>query len=246
MTSMSTMTLTHQLLKDLRASWPKTAALVGLLCVGLWIWTPMLSRWLGGDSSSASSKVPAPGNSSAAVAQPNIKGETVDPVVSGTTPAPLDWSEWERRLAEDPLLAKLDHLPSADPFQPAHEEYPLPVLFEEEPPAVVENSSPPPTGTAVARPTPNPETRPNLQLQSTVVGSQRRAALINSRLVNEGQRFTIERTSFRLVLVEPQRVVIEDRGGQFEIKLSRSVEMILGHEAEGTNEKEGYPRLPDF
>jgi hypothetical protein len=41
-------------------------------------------------------------------------------------------------------------------------------------------------------------------------------------------------------------VVIEDRGGQFEIKLSRSVEMIFGHEAEGTSEKEGYPRLPDF
>lgn len=245
---MSAKTVFQKLLADLKASWPKTAMLLGLLGVGLWIWTPMLLKSLG-KGNSVRPEIAAASFNTATVPPTPPTTSSMSPGKSSDVPSgspELDWPAWEALLARDPLAGKGLSKTSANPFLRTLDNDPLYPLFEPEPiPQVVRQDDESGKTTPIEKVAAAP--RPTLELQSTVVGSQRRAALINSRLVLEGKTFTMAGTRLRLVHVEPQRVIVEDAQGPFEVKLTRSVQVVVGHD--NTSDEpplEDYPALPEL
>lgn len=245
---MSAKTISQKLLADLKTSWPKTAMLLGLLGVGFWIWTPMLLKSLGKGNPVRPENAAASVNTATVPPTPPTTS-SIAPGKGSEMPAgapEVDWPSWEELLARDPLAGKGLSKTSANPFLRTLDNDPLFPLFEPEPISQVvrqDHDSGPTTPVEMVKAAP----RPTLELQSTVVGSQRRAALINSRLVLEGKTFTIAGTRLRLVHVEPQRVIVEDAQGSFEVKLTRSVQVVVGHET--TSDElplEDYPALPEL
>src|SRR5207249_4968898 len=110
---------------------------------------------------------------------PVVRAFSGSPTVA--TKTPRDSTEMVRRLKECLLLpsANIDERP-IQPFGIDDEQFPLPVLFTEDSEA---ESRPDPV---VAEPQPV-DRLDGLLLKSTIVGSSRRAALINNRLFQEGQ-----------------------------------------------------------
>ncbi len=60
-----------------------------------------------------------------------------------------------------------------------------------------------------------------LVLSSTLVGNSRRAALISGRTYELGSKIRVEGEAFRLVEVEPNRIVLERDGQQYTLSIKR-------------------------
>jgi len=204
--------LINQLIRDLKASWQKTALLAVLVMVGLIFWIPPLVRAMAG--SSASPKAAKTAAAPAPTGNPQKATET------DGKPVPFAWAWGQQLLETDPLVrsAEVAGIQSS-PFQVDRAQFPPPVLFEEEPPAPKVTpptpSAPPPVSPAIA----NAAALQKLVLRSTIVGVNRRAAYINDRLYFEGREIQVDGKSFQITAVLPRKVLLSQGTATFELVL---------------------------
>jgi hypothetical protein len=222
---MNSLGFRQQLLRDLKASAPKTAALGLLLLVGLYFWVPPLVRAFSGNSpglAAADSTTPTLSAKTAATpaSDAGTSSTTSTPATSARstddTTAACNSEAWNRLLKEHRFLqpANVDEFP-AKPFGVNDEQFPLPVLFAEDAESAVTATKTKPI-----------EKLDGLLLKSTIVGTRRRAAWINNRLLREGQSVSWNGHLLRLVAVNRKSVTLAegDRQWQLTIKDGLKVE----------------------
>jgi hypothetical protein len=212
--------LGHQLVRDLKASWKKTAALGLLLLVGLVIWIPMLLGAIGfGEEAPpgpAALEAPETGP-----VQPVAPAARPQQAVKTAESRELNWQQLRAALSTDPLLRPADiaTIP-ANPFTIDNDQFPPPDLFADSEadgaltPRLPEVAPPP----VSAAPREAPE---GLELTSTVVGAKRRAALLNGSLCFEGGTLVVNDVEYRIVTVRPDDVVLDDGEGEFVLEIMK-------------------------
>jgi hypothetical protein len=180
---------------------PAKAGVLGLLVVlALWFWAPLVWGWIG---SREGSSQPSPTGS------PLATRDASSPAPASTpTAAPAaTWQqlvEWRKR---DPRTTAADMLKTRrDPFHAI-------------PSAVVQEEV---KAAPVVQVVLTPE-QLGLKLSSTVVGSDRRVALINGRIYREGQVIKCGKEAqeilFRLAEIHSRHVVLEREGHRFELAI---------------------------
>ena len=216
--------LTKQLLHDLKASWQKTALLGLLLIVGLVFWIPPLVRTVIGDSD-AKPAVPQP--SAAAATKPIQVPSTHRAQPSAAKSGEKSSADWERAeliLATDPLVRSVEVAAiHGNPFHIDLDQFPPPVLFGDE-----YDDGPDTTGDQAANQqtlaNSEPQSPEGLVLKSTVVGTNRKAALINSRLYYEGRHVrNKDGESYLLTAILPRKVILTRDLEFFELKIEPQV-----------------------
>ena len=173
-----------------------------LLLFGLWLWLPPLWNAVAG-SPDAAPDITLPAQVSGSVAG--------DQVAQRTTPHSTadDWQETERLRATDKLFdpAAADEI-RGDAFTLYGEFLPIEAELAVEPkkPQPIIVKSPPPPA-------------PPLTLRSTLVGPDRRAALINGKIYPEGSVIAAAGVNWTLRTVEPRRVLIDANGRTHELRI---------------------------
>lgn len=215
------MKLYEQLLKDLKASAPKSATLGLLLLIGLYFWVPPLVRAFG-SSDVAPPTAPATGT----VSQLGTNSATASRALTssantnlGSSKKPRDSAAMVKLLRESPLLqsASIEELPQR-PFGIDADQFPLPVLFAEDD----EEATP---KTAVEETPKVVDRLEGLTLKSTIVGSRRRAALINNRLYQEGQSVAWKGQQLKLSLVQRKSVTLTDGSREWQLALDENSDL---------------------
>jgi len=195
---------TKRLLNDLRTSWQKSAILAVLFCVGLCLWVPPLVRILTGTGKQRDKALAADLVSDSA--QPDLQNR-----ISKKTPQ--NWQQFQANLAQDKLLQPVSpndiKTAAADPFTIDWSQFPPPLLFAED--TATERL---PTKPVISKAPPL-----ELNLKSTIIGRNRRAAMINSKLYREGSTFQIQQKMFQLKRVEHRQVVLHDGQHEFVLQL---------------------------
>jgi hypothetical protein len=196
--------LKNQLLRDLKASWRKSALLAVLLVVGLIFWIPPLVR--------AVRKSPIPPAAVPSVrtqAQPTVTRSDASTERAGGT---ITWQTAERILETDPLVRSAEVAAiHSEPFRVDRDQFPPPILFAEEP---AESKPQPEKPSDLVAPI-------GLVLKSTIVGVSRRAAYINTKLYFEGAEIRGENGQvYRLKSVHPRKVVLDQDGQELELKIT--------------------------
>jgi len=184
---------------------PKKAAILGLmLLVALWFWAPLVMGWIGKKESGPTAKP--------ADAGPATMAGFLNQMGPGTPTAPqakaeTPWHVLAQWMDRDPLKQAVR--PAAgqrDPFRMS-----LEVVKQKEQP------KPEKIKKTVA-----PEAL-GLSLTGTVVGPGRRVALINGKSYRQGEDVKLAREGqtqvFKLAEVRADRVVLEQSGRTFEIKM---------------------------
>lgn len=192
---------------------PAKAGVLGLLLVvALWFWAPLVWGWIG---SREGTSRPSP------TQPPQATSEARGPAPAATAKiAPAaTWQQLVEWRKQDPQTAAADTLKTRrDPFHAI----PAPVVQEEVKAA-------PKVAPVVLTPE-----QLGLKLSSTVVGSDRRVALINGRIFREGQVIKCGKETqeilFRLAEIHSRHVVLERDGHRFELaipdkKLSNRIEL---------------------
>ena len=197
----------EQLLKDLKASAPKSAALGLLLLVGSYFWLPQLVR-------AFSDSTPATPTTAAATSTTTTPTPADSTGSNTTTPKkPRDSAAMTKLLKENPLMqsADIDQLPQK-PFGIDEDQFPLPVLFadENETDAAKKNLAETPKLT---------DKLTGLVLKSMVVGTRRRAAMINNRLFQEGQSVPWNGLQLQLTNVQRKSVTLKDGSREWKLVL---------------------------
>lgn len=208
------MTLLERLIRDLKANGPKTAVLGVLLLVGLYFWLPPVWRAVAGPAEAGESSV-------APAAEP-----ATGPATSSAPPGekPLRWADAEELRARDDLFR------SAGPADVAANAFvfdggflPIDVEFGEDDPETkaalaeaAERAAGAEEAKAAAAESSGP---PPLTLKSTLVGSNRRVAVINGRTYPEGATVAAAGRTWTLMNVEPRRVLLGGDGGTVELKI---------------------------
>ncbi|MCX7423375.1 MAG: hypothetical protein NT013_28100 [Planctomycetia bacterium] len=215
------MKLHDQLLKDLKASAPKSAMLGLLLLIGLYFWVPPLVRAFGGsETTTATNAQPATASSAANVSTTATNSPADSRSLNERSNAntainkkPRDSAAMARLLKESPLFqpASLEELPQK-PFGVDAEQFPLPVLFADE----EETSA---SKAIVVETKPVVDKLEGLLLKSTIVGARRRAALINNRLYQEGQSVPWKKQQLKLSLVQRKSVTLTDGSREWQLVL---------------------------
>jgi hypothetical protein len=206
---------------EVRANAKKAALLGVLLLVGCCIWVPMLVRAIGGSKPVAIAVPVAPvvaNNSSIPIPSGN-------PVEPEAKPSEF-WSKLAATLSDDPLMNTADvQAMTRNPFQEVEIPEPLPVLFADEPVIVVVPTPPAEVAATVPPRDPLPEKIEEepvrLVLRSTIIGRNRRAAMINGQLYQVGQSFEAQGRQFRLTTVESNRAVLTSGEQTIELIMSR-------------------------
>jgi hypothetical protein len=216
----------EQLLKDLKASAPKSATLGLLLLIGLYFWVPPLVRAFAGSETFATipattainASTSSPTRTNSAVDSHGLNASTTANTNSTTIKKPRDSAAMIRLLKESPLFqpANMNELPNK-PFGVDAEQFPLPVLFAEED----EVSAP---KTLVSESPKKVEKLEGLMLKSTIVGARRRAALINNRLYQEGQSVPWKKQQLKLSLVQRKSVTLTDGTREWQLVLDEQSE----------------------
>ncbi len=210
-------TLINQLKNEIKANLPKAIVLGALLLVGLCMWVPPLVEAMMGDSASpAAATAAATAASTVATATPNADGETDTAKTESAEPNEFGWADAERLLQNAPLLQSVEvaAIPG-DPFRINYDQFAPPVLFEEDPEdakaAGINDSSNRQSASRVLA---------GLVLKSTIIGSKRRAALINGKLYFEGKDIHINELSFLLAAVYPRKVVLTWGSNKYELAIA--------------------------
>lgn len=205
------LSLKQQLIRDLKASWQKSAILGVLLLVGLWFWVPPLLRMVRGRSTATTVAATSPSSPTASATPPSA------PIVP--TPAPsgsqtVNWEKIDAALRQDRLAqsAELTELQS-NPFVMDREQFAPPILFAEEPPT-------PPSSIRIAGASEKAALE-GLVLQSTIIGAERRAAMINRRLYFEGREVPWNGQTWLLTTVSANKVVLARGMETHELMLPR-------------------------
>lgn len=212
---------TRRLRREVRTN-PKKAAILGLLCVvALYYWAPLVWNWMGGRKSAdlaqadvAATTNPAPNPPASAplagagvVAEPGKASQPAGPS--------RPWQQVVQWIEQDPTMK-----PAAarsqrrDPFHPATGEV-----------AANEEEEPDEAQTAEAAKDLTPDAL-GVQLTSTLIGPQRRVAMINGRPCQEGRTIAMakdgQQVEFKLCEVHPRRVVLERDGKRYELAIPQS------------------------
>lgn len=202
------MSFTARLARDLKANAAKSAVLGVLLLVGMYFWIPPLWRAVAG-SSPAVATVPE-------TVPATPPASTTPPPTSTIPPAPqsVTWHEAERIRTEDDLFrsaSPTDVRANAFVFDAGF--LPIDVEFGEEEKVAGTADSTKPTGAAPL------SDRAALTLKSTLIGSNRRVAIINGRTYSEGAVVAAAGRSWTLLNIEPRRVLLDGDGGTLELRI---------------------------
>ena len=194
--------LKHQLQREIKKN-PKQAIALGLLVVvACWFWAPLIVGWLPTGAGKPGS--PATPNAVAAVAtaeQPN----SAEPA-SAAAPT---WSQLAEWMQHDPLMAAAPRLASdRNPFVTPQTEMDAQLAATTKQRAKQQPSTPEQAG---------------LTLSSTIVGAQRRTALINGRAYTEGKTIVQiidgQPVAYELAEVHPKSIVLQQGQQRYELKL---------------------------
>jgi hypothetical protein len=192
--------LWNRLQREIKANAKKAALLGVLLLVGCCIWVPMALRAVFPTRPAVAkiapalpTSVPTPTSGPSAEQNPN--------------PSEL-WKKLTLALAEDSSFRSGDiQSMTRSPFQILDVPEPLPVLFAAEP---------------VPQFAPKTDADPvKLELGSTIIGRNRRAALINGQLYHVGRSIQAEGEQYLLTQVESNRVVLTSGHKTIELTLTR-------------------------
>ena len=193
--------LWQRLQREVKANGKKAGLLAGLFLFGCCFWVPMLTR------AAVPKRAPAAIIPSTASSTPAIaNGQDVPTTVEA--PGKF-WSNLTNALANDPMYRSVDVQSfTRDPFQLAEVSEPLPVLITEEPKPKAEVKS-------------EQDTR-QLELNSTIIGRSRRAALINGQLYQLGRQIQANGLSYQLTAIESHRVVLSSGKQTIVLTLART------------------------
>lgn len=202
----------QQLLHDLKVSWQKTLLLSLLFLVGLYFWIPPLYRAVRGTSGSAivpekvkTVAVPTrpPVKTEMSFAQSNEPGEEATP----------SWQQFDSLMQSDPLVQSVQMgAVQKNPFAVNRDQFSPPILFAEEP---VESK------TDVKQQVKKeifvlPK---DLVLKTTIIGKNRRAAIINNKMHYEGKTFKHKNVTYVLEQVAARNVTLRQGEHKFELKI---------------------------
>lgn len=201
------MSLQDRFLQDLKRSWQKTALLGVLFVIGLYFWVPPLLKQFGGSSTkptaSALTSRPANGLNGADSADQD-QGDSAEP----------GWQQIDSYLTQDQLYVSVDVSDKLqDPFVLDQDQFRPPALFAAEsddkpdriaPPVVADNS---------------PPVIETLELKSTFLGRNRRAAYINRKLYFEGMQVSDGTNWWRIESIQARRVVLNRGEQQIELQI---------------------------
>jgi hypothetical protein len=203
--------LPARLVRDLKANGPKTAVLGVLLLVGLYFWVPPLWRAVAGSASAA--VIPE-----AAATSLEVSPAPAPSPAAPVAPQAVTWHEAERLRTEDELFRSAgptDIRGNAFVFDAGF--LPIDVDFGEEDPETAVANAPGSTGGQTGtRPVSD---RAALTLKSTLIGSDRRVAIINGRTYSEGAVVAAAGRTWTLLNIEPRRVLLNGDGGTLELRI---------------------------
>ena len=197
---------------------PKKAGLLGLLLlVAVYFWAPLLRQWTSSAENapepSTAAAAPQPGVSTAA--QPSgavATAPTPSAPAAAAPPAPpkFHWKQLVAAIESDPRMRPAE--PSAetttqrDPF------------IDPQPPAIAEAAMDV-EGTRRDEVTPG---ELGLVLSSTIIGRERRTALVNGKVYAAGRELMArDGVVFVVRDIEPWGIVLERAGKRFELELPR-------------------------
>ena len=207
------MPLGQRLLRNLKANGPKTALLAVLSVVLLYVCLPPLWQMVAGASSEEVTEDVVAAIAPAAAASAAVPDSAAAVV--------LGWEALERLRREDELFQTADaHAVRRDVFTLRTASLPLETLLAESiPPPELELQTVMPT--VAPQPSPAPPANPAdvLTLQSTVVGTRYRAALIDGTVYVEGATLAVGGQTWTLTAVDARRVVLEADGRQAELTI---------------------------
>jgi hypothetical protein len=210
---MSLQKLQKRALRELKASPQKAAMLALLAVVAAWFWAPLVFK-------SRSNAAPTP----VAAAPTAVPSASPAPIAStpgnpSTAPKPRHpWQEVAARIERDPHMqpATLTVLAKErNPFAP------LAAIAAIEMPASALDAKKQAGEDSEEEAVPARPDDLGLVLSSTLVGRKRRAALISGRTYELGSKISVEGEAFRLVEVEPSRIVLERDGQQYTLSIKR-------------------------
>jgi hypothetical protein len=201
--------LKKQFVRDLKASWKKTAALGVLFLIGLSLWIPNLVRAVSGEN-----KAPAAVTKKTIPKSHTESQENTPSSSDSKSLSQLDWQTLDLLLKSEPLVQSgdLSALP-VNPFQVNPDQFPPIVEFTK----VSEKT---PKHLKATTKTVRQRNFDNLVLKSTIVGRKRRAAYINRSFYLEGANLQYDGQTYRVLAVHPRKVTIQQGDRTWEISLA--------------------------
>jgi hypothetical protein len=216
-----------RLKREFSANPKKAAALSGLLLVAIWFWAPLVKGWLMPESklavapSPAAAPPPGPGLASSpnAAAPPSGSPSPPRPTASAAPTggaagaASFQGASWQQVAqaieSDERMQPSLATIQRADIFITT-----APTRRE---PAESDNEKP---AEPIVEITP---ASAGIVLSSTIVGGGRQVAQINGKRYSVGDELKTEQDGhevvFKLIAIEPKRVVLEYAGARFVVKL---------------------------
>jgi hypothetical protein len=195
----------NRLQREVKANGKKAGVLAALLLLGCCIWIPMVTRAVCRTRPAVASKSPsAPPTKISAAPSPAVSSAPEQPEFNTRE----FWTKLSAVLEDDPMFQTAGIQPATrDPFQAAEGQEPLPVLFAQEP--------------APTTPVDTDHDADGLELRSTIIGSTRRAALINGQLYQLGRKIQTDDRQYVLTRIESNRVVLSSGERTIELTLTR-------------------------
>lgn len=207
---------------------PKKAGLLGLLLlVAVYFWAPLLRQWTrsaenapdtsaAAPPAAATSAPPAAATSGGAVAPPLAAATPVGtptlsaPAAAPSAPPKFHWKQLVAAIESDPRMRPVEPpaglVAQRDPF------------IDPRPPAIAEAA----TEVAGERSEDVTPGELGLVLSSTIIGHQRRTALVNGKVYAAGRELEArDGVVFVVRDIEPWGIVLERAGKRFELELPR-------------------------
>ncbi len=200
--------LTKQLRREVTAN-PKKAAVLGLLAaVALWFWAPLVWGWVASDGENTAEAVES--DTDTPPDMPIGHAEKSKTMQQKTEAPQHPWRQVVEWMEDDPLTSTANTIINKrDPFQMQR-------------PEVVEETVEPKVEPETVQKDLTPEEL-GLVLSSTIIGTHRRLAQINGKIVELGRLVNVtkddRRYEFRLVEVQHRMVVLQRNSDRFELRI---------------------------
>ncbi|MCA9247869.1 MAG: hypothetical protein KDA42_12155 [Planctomycetales bacterium] len=210
-------TTKEQLIREAKAKPGKTAVLGLLLVVAIWFWAPLVAKWLPASDGTTS---PA-STSTAAVAAAIVSTPQTREIVNPSQPSPT-WREVAHWMSQDQMMTAAPGVDKVEPFgaavvQPSPDDS---TAVESQPAEIASKS--------FAESTP---AELGIRLTSTIVGSQKRIAMINGRPYAEGRPFVFRAgdraIEFQVTRIQAQQIVLSQGEKQHTLKIEKNDENVV-------------------
>jgi hypothetical protein len=212
------MAVAERILREAKASPPKTAALLLVFAVGLYFWIPPVWHALSPSTDTS--------DSAAAVPQPVTAATTISPAASKpSSQRVLHWQELEQLRGDDELYRSASAADvRTNAFNLSRDYLPLDVELAADEPApeisTAEKFAEAAADEALSSEQDEIESiARQLSLRSTMIGPNRRAAVINSRVYHEGDVILVDGRRVTLSSVASRRVTMDAGGHQVELRI---------------------------